>query len=496
MFDNMRRLHFRGPTNRGICVDADGAMLGPACVLVECSLGAHRPIDRRAAGFIQGVLLPDHGDPDWLFDQCGRIARALDEGQIALAQIYGLHIPIAELDDLGLAKLSRATDFIRAGFNPAEPRVPKGDPRGGEWTDGGDGGGSSGPSSNGPSDPSGDGAASGGSDDGGSGSTASPTPSDLGAGDSGSGGDGGGDSTGDGGGVPTPGRFADASDAPQPAPSTAPASSPSTAEPAIEYIIVEPQAQGSAPTIASSPAGDTGAPVAGTPAPLGSADLDFEIYRPADVPVAISAPTEPTPGTGSGSEGLPNSAQAGREIAPEAQPLGSTPQFPLERPPTERDINPILRRTATWLATALRVLGPLYFTNPRVRLVLAAMESIAWLVEWAPRVTTYLDGPKSLRDLQSAVDRPRRGTQVHHIVEAQRISQNPESNAKRFPDRIDSRENLVRIPYWKHVEISTWYSTPNDRMADLSPREYLRGKSWDEQYGYGIQILRKFGVLQ
>jgi hypothetical protein len=139
MFDNMRTLHPRGPTNRGICVDADGAMLGPDCILVEHGLGSNRPIDRRAAGVVQGLLLPDQGDSDWLFEQCGRIARALDEGQVALTQIYGLHIPIAELDDLSLARLTRATAFAKTGFNPDEPRIPKGSPRGGEWTDGGDG---------------------------------------------------------------------------------------------------------------------------------------------------------------------------------------------------------------------------------------------------------------------------------------------------------------------------------------------------------------------
>jgi hypothetical protein len=32
---DMRRLHLRGAANRGICVDVEGAMLGPHCVLVN-----------------------------------------------------------------------------------------------------------------------------------------------------------------------------------------------------------------------------------------------------------------------------------------------------------------------------------------------------------------------------------------------------------------------------------------------------------------------------
>jgi hypothetical protein len=101
-----------------------------------------------------------------------------------------------------------------------------------------------------------------------------------------------------------------------------------------------------------------------------------------------------------------------------------------------------------------------------------------------------------LDELQRAVDTPRYGYQVHHIVEAQRRSDDPERNAERFPDRINSWQNLVRIPYWKHVEISSWYSRPTDEYGDHSPRDFLRGKSWREQYNLGIKKLKDFGVLK
>jgi hypothetical protein len=75
-----------------------------------------------------------------LFHQCRRIAGALDEGELALAQIYGLHIPIGDLDDQQLKRLAILSIFTKAGFDPDEPRVPKGDPRGGQWTNDGGGG--------------------------------------------------------------------------------------------------------------------------------------------------------------------------------------------------------------------------------------------------------------------------------------------------------------------------------------------------------------------
>lgn len=139
MLYDMRRLHPRGAANRGICVDAGGAMAGPDSVLVQRSPQGYRGLDRRAAAAVQSLLLKGL-EPEWLYAQTRRIADALDKGEIALAQIYGLRIPVGELDDALLSKLSRVARLTKAGYNPDEPRVPKGYGReSGEWT-AGDGG--------------------------------------------------------------------------------------------------------------------------------------------------------------------------------------------------------------------------------------------------------------------------------------------------------------------------------------------------------------------
>src|SRR5579872_1267250 len=134
----MRRLHPRGAACRGICVDADGAMLGPDCVLVERTATGFSALDRDEATSLQKCLSGVERDEGWLHRRCERIADALNKGEVALAQIYGLHIPISDLDDWHLTRLALA-NLTKAGFNPAEPRVPKGDHDGGEWTDGGGG---------------------------------------------------------------------------------------------------------------------------------------------------------------------------------------------------------------------------------------------------------------------------------------------------------------------------------------------------------------------
>jgi hypothetical protein len=137
MFEHMRRLHPRGAASRGVCVDAEGATLGPDCILVRQTATGYRELEREEAATVQRVVLDDGLGPDWLFDQSRRIAQALSSEQIALAQIYGLYIPINGLDD---RQLRRLASIAKAGFNPDEPRFPKGDPHGGEWTGGEDGG--------------------------------------------------------------------------------------------------------------------------------------------------------------------------------------------------------------------------------------------------------------------------------------------------------------------------------------------------------------------
>src|SRR6202012_4817903 len=99
MLDTKRRLYPRGLANRGVCVDAEGATLGPECTLVARTEWGFQPIEREQASALQKCVLGATFDREWLFRQCGRISDALNKGELALAQIYGLHIPVEHLDD-------------------------------------------------------------------------------------------------------------------------------------------------------------------------------------------------------------------------------------------------------------------------------------------------------------------------------------------------------------------------------------------------------------
>ncbi|HXO72292.1 MAG TPA: hypothetical protein VN838_25305, partial [Bradyrhizobium sp.] len=78
---------------------------------------------------------------------------------------------------------------------------------------------------------------------------------------------------------------------------------------------------------------------------------------------------------------------------------------------------------------------------------------------------------KTLEELQEPIGSPSQGGyEDHHIV-----GQHPQNRARFGDDLIDSRENKVRIPVVKHIDISAWYSRGNDEFDGLSPRDYLRG---------------------
>ncbi len=59
--------------------------------------------------------------------------------------------------------------------------------------------------------------------------------------------------------------------------------------------------------------------------------------------------------------------------------------------------------------------------------------------------------------------------------------------------RVRGQRDLERL---LAAAYGAWYSTPNIRYGGKSPREFLRGKSWKEQYEFGLQTLRDFGVLK
>lgn len=96
-----------------------------------------------------------------------------------------------------------------------------------------------------------------------------------------------------------------------------------------------------------------------------------------------------------------------------------------------------------------------------------------------------------MTELQQDAQSPQVGYDIHHVVE-----QTPARNDGYPEDMINGPDNLVRISTLKHWQINGWYGERNEKFDYLSPREYLRGKSWEERMRVGKDALILFEVLK
>jgi hypothetical protein len=152
------------------------------------------------------------------------------------------------------------------------------------------------------------------------------------------------------------------------------------------------------------------------------------------------------------------------------------PIVPRERPDTAKERNDIAREVAQWL----------------VRNRGTAIERSKWLEEAEASIDAYLDPPRTLEELRKgAVSGSKGGYDIHHIVEKTAAEDDG------FPKSMtNGPDNLVRVPRYKHWEITSWYMTKNRAFGNVPPREYLRGKGWDARIRVGLMALRRHGVLK
>jgi hypothetical protein len=166
-----------------------------------------------------------------------------------------------------------------------------------------------------------------------------------------------------------------------------------------------------------------------------------------------------------------------RAVAP--WPSNGPPDVPENRPPTSTE--------RTRLAKIAAV-----FVRGSVGRLVALAAGAYWLYSERANILSYNDPPKTFKELQDAVSsKSQDGYEDHHVVEQNSAEQDG------FPrSQIDDRENVVRIPTYRHRDINGWYSTKNDAFGGQSPRDYLRGRTWEERREMGLSALRRFEVLK
>ncbi len=165
-----------------------------------------------------------------------------------------------------------------------------------------------------------------------------------------------------------------------------------------------------------------------------------------------------------------------------ADPPRAVP-VPLGPPPSPLECGLIARQIARVLAQARPADGTLD--------LLLAWPQAAWLRRELAAMVAYRDPARRLDELQLAVDDPQPGYHIHHIVERTPAARDG------FPrSLIHRRDNLVRIPAYRHEEITAWYATVSPLHGHRSPRDYLRGRSWAERTELGLAALRAHRVLK
>lgn len=160
------------------------------------------------------------------------------------------------------------------------------------------------------------------------------------------------------------------------------------------------------------------------------------------------------------------------------------PRIPTKRPDTREERMRFAREVVAWVKVVGRY-------TPIVSIYFEALDQaqhIAWLTQAAKSAN---DPPETLEVLQQRAALPTQaGYHTHHVVEQH------DDNVALFGDaKLQHSENKVRIPILRHIDITSWYNTQNPEFGGLSPRDYLRGKEWDEQRRVGIRVLQRAGVL-
>jgi hypothetical protein len=213
----------------------------------------------------------------------------------------------------------------------------------------------------------------------------------------------------------------------------------------------------------------------------GGTPLQVDVPGPRTTPAAEGSPRTPPksprlklPKPGIGHNGGP--------------PMEDPPELPKRDPGSDTARNRVAKRWTLWLLRALRRLP-----ERRIALAARALEAVGYLTGFFDEIETALDEPRPLDDLRRAVkaEADRDGTHVHHIVEKTSAEQDgyPKST-------INGYDNLVRIPRYRHEEISAWYQRRNPQYDWQSPRNHLRGRSWEERFLMGLEQLREKGLLK
>lgn len=103
------------------------------------------------------------------------------------------------------------------------------------------------------------------------------------------------------------------------------------------------------------------------------------------------------------------------------------------------------------------------------------------------------NGYSDFNKLREAIGDPDRGSNWHHIVEQE---QGEDRLAGFRPDQINNVNNIVSVPSGAkdvHQDITKYYNSVQDFSEGKTVREWLSGKTFEEQFDFGLDKLREYG---
>ena len=126
------------------------------------------------------------------------------------------------------------------------------------------------------------------------------------------------------------------------------------------------------------------------------------------------------------------------------------------------------------------------------KLLLKNSDEIASLSKGAIKNISPNQGFDSFRKLKKTLGSAGEGKHWHHIVEQAQIKKSGFS-----PYQIHNTSNIIAVDAATHAKITGHYNTTTfDFTGGLSVRDWLAGQSYENQYKYGVDILKQFGVIQ
>ena len=110
--------------------------------------------------------------------------------------------------------------------------------------------------------------------------------------------------------------------------------------------------------------------------------------------------------------------------------------------------------------------------------------------EWKDKMYYNGMGFSTFEKAKKYLGAPGEGKQWHHIVEQSQIKKSGFS-----PILIHNTNNLIAIDKDIHAKITGYYNrTTLDFTNGKSVRDWLAGQSYEEQYNFGLNVMRQFGV--